>query len=252
MSGSVVGNTVPLCHASCAILAIAGGISGVLAKLATTSSSALGRICVWPDTQKKTNNLSPVAPEVIKTVLYDPLYWPHLSQFIKTCKPIVDAMGNLESRDATLADCMLELIWCARQMMCLQLEDSKDINFWMHAKAVFNREFHAMNTDIHALALFLHPMCWKLAVSQAVKSRTFEQMCMATLDIAKQWCWDGDRAVKLVENLKQYYQCKGPFAGGQANGKDCWENLPISAKSYPLKTPAITLFSIVPHAADVK
>ncbi|KAG2355516.1 hypothetical protein BDR07DRAFT_1540853, partial [Suillus spraguei] len=57
----------------------------------------------------------------------------------------------------------------------------------------------------------------------------------ATLDIAKQWCWDGDQAVKLVENLKQYYQCKGPFAGGQANGKDCWENLPISAKSYPLK-----------------
>ncbi|KAG2074252.1 hypothetical protein BDR04DRAFT_1093471, partial [Suillus decipiens] len=33
-------------------------------------------------------------------------------------------------------------------------------------------------------------------------------MCTAALDIAKQWRWDGDRAVKLVENLKQYYQCK--------------------------------------------
>ncbi|KAG2362575.1 hypothetical protein BDR07DRAFT_1580225 [Suillus spraguei] len=163
---------------------------------------------------------------LIKTVLYDPLYWPHLGQFIKTCKPIIDAIRNLESQDATLADCMLELIWCARQMMCLQLEDGKDINFWMHAKAVFNREFHAINTDIHALAFFLHPMCWKLAVSQAAKSQTFEQM-----------------SVKLVENLKQYYQCKGPFAG---------ENLPISAKSYPLKTLAITLFSIVPHVADVE
>ncbi|KAG2064222.1 hypothetical protein BDR04DRAFT_1181032, partial [Suillus decipiens] len=30
------------------------------------------------------------------------------------------------------------------------------------------------------------------------------------------------------------------------------KNLPISAKTYPLKTLAITLFSIVPHAADVE
>ncbi|KAG1814443.1 uncharacterized protein BJ212DRAFT_1300720 [Suillus subaureus] len=51
--------------------------------------------------QKKTNNLSPVAPEVIKTVLSDMEYWPHLGQFIKTCKPIVDVIGNLELWDAT-------------------------------------------------------------------------------------------------------------------------------------------------------
>jgi hypothetical protein len=170
------------------------------------------------------NGLSPVAPEVIKIVLSDPVYWPHLGQFIKMCKPLVDAIGNLESRDATLTDCMLELIRCARQMMRIQLEDGDDIGFWMHAKAVFNREFHAMNTNIHALALFLHPMCRKLAVSQAAKSRTFEQMCTIALDIAKQWRWDGGRAVMLIENLKQYYQCKGPFAGGQSDGKDLLES----------------------------
>ncbi|KAG1796726.1 uncharacterized protein HD556DRAFT_1431303 [Suillus plorans] len=197
-----------------------------------TESRPLGRICVRPDTQKKTNNLSPVTPEVIKTVLSDPVYWPHLGQFIKTCEPIVDAIGNLESRDATLADCMLELIRCAQQMMHLQLEDGEDVSFWMHAKAVFNGEFHTMNTNIHALAIFLHPI------------RTFEQICTAALDIAKQWRWDGDRAIKLVENLKQYYQCKSAFTGGQANGKDWWENLLISAKTHPLKTLAITLFLI--------
>jgi hypothetical protein len=106
----------------------------------------------------------------------------------------------------------------------------------MHAKVVFNHEFHSMNTDVHTLALFLHPMCWKLAVFQAAKSQTFEQMCTAALDSVKQWRWDGDRALKLVKNLKQYYQCKGPFIDGQANGKDWWESLPISAKAYPLKT----------------
>lgn len=75
---------------------------------------------------------------------------------------------------------------------------------------------------------------------------------MAALNIAKQWCWDGDQAVKLIKNLKQYYQCKGPFAGGQADGKDWWENLPISMKTHPLKSLAIMLFSIVPHAGDVE
>jgi hypothetical protein len=37
-----------------------------------------------------------------------------------------------------------------------------------------------------------------------------------------------------------------------ANGKDWWENLPISGKSYSLKSLAIMLFSIVPHMADVE
>jgi hypothetical protein len=52
--------------------------------------------------------------------------------------------------------------------------------------------------------------------------------------------------------MKQYYQCKGPFAGGQADGLDWWENLPISAESHPLKALAITILSIVPHTADVE
>ncbi|KAG2075583.1 hypothetical protein BDR04DRAFT_1114750 [Suillus decipiens] len=83
-----------------------------------------------------------------------------------------------------------------------------------------------MNTDIHALALLLQSMCRRLAVSQAAKSRTFEQMCTAALalDIAKQWRWDGDRAVKLVENLKQYYQCKADVErlfGGIQSVKRC-------------------------------
>lgn len=215
-------------------------------------SSALRQICVRPDAQKKTNGLSPVPQDIIKLVLIDPDYWPRLTQLIKTCKPIVDAIGNLESHDATLADCMLELIWCARQMFHIELEDGENIGFWMHAKSVFNREFHAMNTNIHSLTLFLHPMCRKLAVSQAAKSRTFEQMCQAALDIARQWCWNGEQAGRLMEDLKQYYQCKGSFAGSQANGKEWWESLPILAKDHPLKTMAITLLSIVPHSAEVE
>jgi hypothetical protein len=164
----------------------------------------------------------------------------------------MDAIGNLESWDATLADCMLELIRCAREMFRIELDPDEDVDFWVHAKLVFNREFHAMNTGIHALSLFLHPLCRKLAVSQAAKSRTFEQMCATALDIAKQWRWDKKRASNLVEDLKQYYQCKGPFVGGQAKGKEWWESLPVSSADHPLKAFVITLLSIIPHPAEVE
>jgi hypothetical protein len=95
-------------------------------------------------------------------------------------------------------------------------------------------------------------MCRKLAVSQVAKSRTFEQMCTTAMDIAKQWRWDQHRAAKLLDDLKQYYQCKGPFAGGQVDGKDWWENLSVAGRDHPLKPFAIVLFSIVPHAAKVE
>ncbi len=112
-----------------------------------------------PDAQKKIGGLSPVAVDVVKTVIYDVDYWTLLNQLIKINKPLVDAIGNLESREANLADCMLEFIRCARAMTRLELEDGEDSGFFYHAKAVFNRCFHEMNTETHSLALFLHPLC---------------------------------------------------------------------------------------------
>lgn len=213
----------------------------------------LSLICFRPDAQKKTNNLSPVAPDVVTTILHDTQVWHRLNQLIKTTKPIVDAIGNLESRESSLADCMLELIRCARAMVRLRLDpDEDDVGFWMHAKSVFNRRFHAMDTTIHSLALFLHPLCRKLAISQAANGRSFEFMVKAALSIAQQWRWSEGKAKLLVEDLKQYYQCKGPFAGGQADGLDWWECLPVNADSHPLKVLAVVLFSIVPHSADVE
>ena len=68
------------------------------------------QICVWPNAQWEKNGLSP-----------DPNYWSCLKQLIKTCKSLVDAIRNLKSQDADLADCMLELIQCAQQMLCISL-----------------------------------------------------------------------------------------------------------------------------------
>ena len=189
---------------------------------------------------------------MIEIVIRDSRYWALLEQLIKTCKPLVDAIGNLESREANLADCMLELIRCARQMVRIELEPDDDVDFWVHAKAVFNHEFHNMNTSLHNLALFLHPMCRKLAISQAAKGRSFDNICKTALEVARQWHWDEARAKRLVEDMKQYYHCKGPFTGGLADATKWWEDLDISADQHPIKALAITILAIVPHAADVE
>ena len=77
-------------------------------------------------------------------------------------------------------------------------------------------------------------------------------MAETALGIAKQWKWTKERATCLGEDLKQYYQCKGPFVGGSKNRPDWWENLLMTANKNPLKAVAITILSIVPHAGEVK
>ena len=79
-------------------------------------SEPLGRLCLCPDAQKKIGGLSPISQDIITLTLANNDHWIKLGQIIKTCKPIVDAIGNIESRDCNLADCMLELIQCARHM----------------------------------------------------------------------------------------------------------------------------------------
>ncbi|KAG1809605.1 uncharacterized protein BJ212DRAFT_1279210, partial [Suillus subaureus] len=53
-------------------------------------------------------------------------------------------------------------------------------------------------------------------------------------------------------DFKAYNLCRAPFSGGQAYGLAWWESLAVSADRHPLKALAITLLSIVPHAADVE
>ncbi|KAJ7133924.1 ribonuclease H-like domain-containing protein [Mycena crocata] len=195
-------------------------------------------ICLRPDAQKKTNGMSTVNSDVI-TIL------------TRITKPIVDAIGNCELRQATLADCMLELIRCARAMSKMELEENEDAGFLAHAKATFDRRFKLIATPIHWLALFLHPLCRKLAVSDTVHGHSLDFMIETALAIALQWKWSEEKALKLQEDLKRYFQCKAPFAGGAKNAREWWEAIPRDSHE-GIRSLAIVLASIVPHSADVE
>jgi hypothetical protein len=213
---------------------------------------AMAIICLRPDAQKKQKDtLSPVAPDVITTVLNTPTFWPLLNQLTRVTKPMVDAIGNCESREATLADCMLELLRCARIMGKLQLEEDEDAGFLTHAKSVFDRRFKYIATPIHWLALFLHPLCRKLAVSETAHGHSLTFMIQTALKLAQQWRWTEGKARQLREDLQAYYHCKSPFSGGSKNAKEWWEAIP-TGKYDGIRSLAIILASIVPHSADVE
>ncbi|KAJ7487952.1 ribonuclease H-like domain-containing protein [Mycena latifolia] len=217
----------------------------------TSHRQPLSIICLRPDAQKKTNGLSAVGSDVIAIVLNTPEFWPLLNQVTRITKPIVDAIGNCESRQTTLADCMLELIRCAHTMGKMTLEEDEDAGFLAHAKATFDRRFKLIATPIHWLALFLHPFCRKLAVSQTVHGHSLDFMIETALKIAHQWKWSAQKAIQLREDLKKYYQCKAPFAGGNKDAREWWEGIPKD-KHEGLRSMAIVLASIVPHSAEVE
>ncbi|KIO32494.1 hypothetical protein M407DRAFT_66689 [Tulasnella calospora MUT 4182] len=216
--------------------------------------SALEILCRREDAIRKVDNLSPVATDVLQTVR-DSKHWDLTFQLVRFCKPIVDAIGRIESRDASLADCMLELLRCAREISHLSpaIELGDSLPFSFHAKAAFNREFTKLNTDIHFLALYLHPLCRRLAVSNAPRSRKFKEVCVIAGTLAKKLGWTQNITTKLLSDLQEYHACRPPFTGGTADGAAWWRELPgVSATEHPLKGMALIIFAIVPHTAEVE
>jgi len=109
-----------------------------------------------------------------------------------------------------------------------------------------------MNTDLHWLCLFLHPLCRKLAISNSRHSCKLEDAYKISLNITSCWGWSKEMATALLRDIKGYFHAQAPFQGGKADGRDWWKSLLVNVTSHPLKALAIKLFSIVPHAAEVK
>jgi hypothetical protein len=189
--------------------------------------------------------------DVVSTLL-DAGHWLLTDQLICVTKPLVDVIGDTESRDAMLVDCMLQLIWAHQEISQLPYVEGNSVEFSNEARLTLNHEFHAMNTDLHWLALFLHPLGQKLAICSAVHSQRLTDAIAISLKITKQWKWSKGQAIKLVADLKKYFASHAPFSGGKSNAREWWSCLIADSFDHPLKTLAIHIHKIVPHAADVE
>ncbi|KAF9256993.1 hypothetical protein L218DRAFT_1021215, partial [Marasmius fiardii PR-910] len=181
-------------------------------------------LCVWPEAKQLRNGLSAVNTDVIVIVLSKDGCWGYLSQVINVVKLIVDMIGNCESCQTTLADCMLQLLSIVWSLSVMTCEEGEDQEFLNHTCRVFDKHFKTIAMPIHKLALFLHPLCCCLAI----------------------WKWGWTEAEKLYEDVDCYYQCKEPFTRGTSNAREWWKSLPIQSRSHPLKSFAITIHSTVP------
>ena len=209
-------------------------------------------ICVRGDAIRPQNGLSPVNKDVIEIVVLRKDHWDLNQQIIDICKPLVDIIGNVESRDANLTDCMVELIDAYRNILNLPIQETYNVDFYNHALGILTKEFHSINSPLHWFALFLHPLCRNLAISSATHSQKIEDAMRIGLDLASRFGWTKDAAQQLVKNISAYADGCSPFEGGTSNGLDWWNGLPIKVSDYPLKSMGIRILSIIPHAAEVE
>ena len=209
-------------------------------------------ICARGDAFRSQGGLSPVNKDVIEIVILNNNHWDFNQQIIDICKPLVDIIGNVESRDANLADCMVKLIDAYRTVLNLPIKETYNVDFYNHAVRVLMKEFHSINSPLHWFALFLHPLCRNLAVSSATHSRKIEDAIRIGLDLASRFRWTQDAAHRLVKNINTYMDGSAPFEGGTPNGLDWWKELPVKASDYPLKSMGIQILSIIPHAGEVE
>lgn len=215
---------------------------------------ALSTTCLREDAQKVTKGQTAVNKDVVRIILRDDTYWSRLDQLILVTRPIVNMIGNLESHTCTLADCVIELLRCARTLAELSA-NNVDEDFLQHTRTVFQARCVKMITPLHALCLFLHPLCRNLALSAELTSGfDLEFMIRTALSILKRWHFRKDEklAKQLKLDLQDYRMARGPFANGEPDALTWWRNLPIDTNMHSIKTLAIMLFSIVPHSAEVE
>lgn len=104
----------------------------------------------------------PKIKDDIKAIINDRYHFASNDTLVKVIKPIVDAIGRLESREATLADIFKELIHVHLEISRL---DIPIVGFKAHALAVISKRAREFSDDIYFIALFLSPAHKNMAIS---------------------------------------------------------------------------------------
>ncbi|CAG8693720.1 439_t:CDS:2, partial [Cetraspora pellucida] len=199
--------------------------------------------CLRLSESDKTNY--PEIRENIKNIINDRYHFASNNTLIQVIKPVVDAIGRLESRDATLADVFKELIYVHREVSRLEVPIP---GFKAHVLAVISRRAREFSDDIYFVALFLSPTYKKMAMSRYMNG---ERLVRGCLELARVWNFKKPDASLLLKELNSYKDGTPPFnrisTNLQQSPRSFWAN--FTGNSPLLRQFAMKVFAIVPHGA---
>jgi len=189
-------------------------------------------------------------PGDVKTIIRSRLHFAKNSQLTQILKPIIDSIGRLEGRDATLGDILAEFCYIRSAWMRLPPLDSEDANdFKAHALRILSERAKPFNEEVYIVAFYLSPRYKRVAISRKWDFRTIWN---SILNIVKVWGLTINDVQKLRAEISQYQNDDGPFLNANGLPKDprTFWNLIVDVPT--LRRFALKLFAIVPHGAAVE
>ncbi|GET67050.1 ribonuclease H-like domain-containing protein [Rhizophagus irregularis DAOM 181602=DAOM 197198] len=192
------------------------------------------------------NNPNEITNKSVRRNIRSSEFFSNVDKLTKVLKPIKTAITLLESANANLADCFLQLILIANTIKKLPSRGMGE--FHQHCIESFNKYWDKFDPKIYILAYFLHPAYRGYTWLKAVYWKTI------TTTAAQIWQNNGgDRRScnRLLAQMRNYELRKSPynqeFDSHLETPMSWW--LTIKDKYDYLPALAIMVFSITPHSA---
>ncbi|CAG8669052.1 12305_t:CDS:2, partial [Cetraspora pellucida] len=194
----------------------------------------------------KTSNYLAIRME-IQNIITNRHHFANNDTLLKVLIPIIDAIGRLESRDATLADIFKELL----SIHCIISTENVSVEgFKNHALAALDKRTREFSDGIYFVSFFLSPSYKQIAMSGQMSG---DLIVRASLELAKAWGFDKKETTLLFKELISYKNGDVPFENQypeNINPRIFWTK--FTGGSPLIRRFAIKVFAIVPHSASVE
>ncbi|GES77785.1 ribonuclease H-like domain-containing protein [Rhizophagus clarus] len=245
---------------------LGGGLKTYLDTRWTTVHEMLDSISRLEICLKEIVNKNPnvIASEAVKTIINRKRgFFNDVCDLANIMKPIKEAILNLESNKATLADCYFFLAYLGQSINKIPEDDH--VAFRQHAIKTFNERFKLYNFDEYLLTYYIHPRYRGTGVKklktiyrriQGAAARIWQQM-LKIPDIAaylKEYKHSKKESAEvLLMQLGEFHlktiPYNSPYNSNISTSLSNWWKMCIPIPPY-LQLLAIKLFSIIPHTAN--
>ncbi|PLW43459.1 hypothetical protein PCANC_10057 [Puccinia coronata f. sp. avenae] len=192
---------------------------------------------------------TPTISDAVIKLIDDRDHFTANKTLVNLLKPVVDAIGNLERANTTLAHIWKELLDAYKNIRDVDIY-TQFKPFKQHCLDVLHAQTKVLHEEIYVVAFFLHPAYCRVAVS---KKHLISDIGQMILQIAKYWKFAKAEALLLQDAISRYYSNLYPFNSKNVkNLLNYWLTLLGTPKFDSLKKLVIGLLEIVPHAAGVK